>query len=212
MDATVTVVAVESVGPDTVAIEFESPADFDAAPGQFVKLTGTVDGDDVSRFYTLSSPDVEGIFEITVAVDPAEDGDFSRYLANLSPGETVAMTGPFGDSYYEGEPRVVVIAGGPGIGPAVGIGERALDDDNEVAIVYRDETPAHRERLDALEAAGATVIVTDGALDDLVEDVVTGLDGEQVYVYGFADFLEEATDALEATGIDSGNVKAENFG
>ncbi|MFT4882179.1 MAG: ferredoxin-NADP reductase, partial [Salinirussus sp.] len=33
------VAAVEEVGPDTVAIEFESPPDFAARPGQFVKLT-----------------------------------------------------------------------------------------------------------------------------------------------------------------------------
>jgi hypothetical protein len=37
-DAELAVASVESVGPDAVAIDFESPPDFDAQPGQFVKL------------------------------------------------------------------------------------------------------------------------------------------------------------------------------
>jgi len=37
-DVTVTVAAVRDVGPDAIAIDFESPAGFVAQPGQFVKL------------------------------------------------------------------------------------------------------------------------------------------------------------------------------
>ena len=215
MDATVTVAAVEEVGPDTVSITFESPAGFEARPGQFLKLTGVVDGEEYSRFYTLSSPDVESTFETTVAIDPEEGGPFSEHLASLSSGDELEIEGPFGSDYYEDEPRVVVLAGGPGIGPAVGIAERATADGNEVAIVYRDATPAHRDRLDALRERGATVhLLKDDAaeLAPSVADVVTGADGEQVFVYGFADFLEEATAALEAAGADRGAAKIENFG
>ena len=212
MEATVTVVASESVGPDTVAIEFESPDGFAARPGQFVKLTDTVDGEEISRFYTLSSPDVGGTFEVTVAVDTEADGEFSRYLAALEPGDSVEMAGAFGGDFYEGESRAVVIAGGPGIGPAVGIGERALADGSEVAIVYRDDAPAHRDRLDALRADGADVVVIDRDLADPVADAVTGTDDEQAFVYGFADFVEEATDALAAAGADPDAAKVESFG
>lgn len=214
MDATVTVTAVESVGPDTVAIRFETPTDFSAEPGQFVKLTGTVEGEEYSRFYTLSSPDTTATFETTIGIDPDEGGPFSVYLAALEPGDELEMSGPFGSDHYEDESRVVVLAGGPGVGPAVGIGERAIEDDNEAAIVYRDSEPAHDDRLDALAELGATIRVIDDD-EDLaahVDDLLTGADGEQVFVYGFADFVDEAEAAIEAASGDVDEAKVENFG
>ena len=146
MDGTeVEVKAVRNVGKGTVALEIESPPGFDARPGQFLQVAGTVDGETVTRHYTLSSPDADGTFDITVGVDP--EGDLSPWLAERAAGETVAVAGPFGHSYYEGESRVIVLAGGPGVGPAVGIGARALADGGDVTIVYRDDEPAHEERL-----------------------------------------------------------------
>lgn len=200
---------VRAVGPDTVALELETPPEFDARPGQFVQLSVEVDGEEYTRHYTLSSPDVAETFELTVGIDP--EGDLSPWLADLAGGDTVEVAGPFGRSFYEDESRVVVVAGGPGVGPAVGIGERAAADGNEVAIVYRDDEPAHEKRLSALAAGGADVfIVTDGGLADAIEAAVA--DNGQVFVYGFADFLDEANAALEAAGYDPDEAKSENFG
>ncbi|MFW5964923.1 MAG: FAD-dependent oxidoreductase [Natronomonas sp.] len=209
-----TVAAVHEVGRDAVAIDLETPSAFDAEPGQFVKLTATVDGEDESRFYTVSSPNTDGVFEFTISYDPEEGGAFSEYLLNLEAGDTVTITGPFGDDYYEGENRAVVLAGGPGIGPAVAIAERALSEGNEAAIVYRDDVPLHEDRLSNIANAGASVFVLseDESLTDAVADVLTNADGEQVFVYGFADFLEDATAAIEAAGGDPDAAKAENFG
>ena len=212
MAATVTVTAVKSVGSDTIALEFDSPDGFDAEPGQFVKLSATIDGEGYARFYTLSSPTVEDTFEVTVGIDDEEAGPFSKFLANLSEGDDVEMSGPYGSDHYEGESRVVVLAGGPGVGPAVAIAERALDDGNEAAVVYKDDDPAHDDRLTALEEAEATVVVTDGDITDAVADAVTGAEGEQVFVYGFATFVDEAMEAIEAAGGDVDGAKVENFG
>ncbi len=214
MDATVTVVAARDVGPGTVAIEFESPAEFDAEPGQFVKLSATIDGESYARFYTLSSPGVTETFEVTVGIDPAEAGPFSHHLESLAEGDEIDLSGPFGQSYYDGESRVVVLAGGPGIGPAVGIAEAAVADGNEAAVVYLDDAPAHEERLDTLADEGASVVVTDddAALTDAVADALTGDEGEQVFVYGFASFVDAAVEALEAAGGDADAAKVENFG
>ena len=212
MDATVTVTETVDVGSETVAIAFETPDGFEAAPGQFVKLSAEVDGESYARFYTLSSPDVEGTFEVTIEVDPEESGPFSEHLAALSAGDTIEMSGPFGSDYYEGEAHVVVLAGGPGIGPAVGIGERVLADGGEVAIVYQDDEPAHESRLSALQEAGASVTITDGEIADGVADALAGQADQQIFVYGFAPFVEEATAAVEAAGLDSEKLKVENFG
>ncbi|MEZ3117095.1 FAD-dependent oxidoreductase [Halobaculum sp. MBLA0147] len=214
MEFTTSVAGVERVGPETVALTLESPADFVAEPGQFVRFTAEIDGEEVSRFYTVSSPDTDETFETTVGLDGGDDEgpDFASYLANLEPGAELDAAGPFGDEFYEGEARAVVLAGGPGVGPAVAIGERALAEGNDVAIVYQDDAPAHEARLDALRERGAHVTVTDGPIGAVTADVVTEADGEQAFVYGFADFVAEAESALETAGIHRARIKTENFG
>jgi ferredoxin-NADP reductase len=212
MEATVTVTAVDSVGPDTLSIRLDAPPGFAAAPGQFVALEATVDGEDYRRFYTLSSPRVEGTFEVTVGVDDEAGGPFTDRLVALDPGDELGMSGPFGKNHYEGETRVVVLAGGPGVGAAVAVAERALDDGGEAAVVYRDDAPAHGARLDALRDRGASVVVTDGPVGAAVADAVTGAPDERVFVYGFQPFVDEALAALEGAGVDPDDAKVESFG
>jgi ferredoxin-NADP reductase len=209
-----TVAGVRDIGSDAVAIDVRAPTGFSALPGQFVKLSTTLDGESVGRFYTISSPDVAETFELTVSYDPEEGGDFSEYLLSLDAGDPITITGPFGESHYENESRVVVLAGGPGIGPAVGIAERALADGGSAAIVYRDDEPVHEDRLASLAAAGADVFVlTEAAgLTDAVSNALIHEPDEQVFIYGFSDFLADAEAALEAGGADVAEVKTENFG
>lgn len=214
MDTTATVSAVEEVGRDTYALRFHAPDGFAAEPGQFVKLGTEIDGEPVSRFYTLSSPTIDDTFEVTVGIDPEEGGEFSAFLADAAAGTEMTLSGPFGDQHYDGESRAVVIAGGPGVGPAVAIAERALDEGAEAAIVYRDDDIAHADRLAAIRDRGAAVHTpdADATLDDAVADVLTGADGETVFVYGFADLVADAEAVIEAAGGDADAAKVENFG
>jgi 3-phenylpropionate/trans-cinnamate dioxygenase ferredoxin reductase subunit len=212
-EADLTVAAVESVGTDTVAVEVESPPGFTAQPGQFVKLTfETADGPE-ARFYTVSSPDVEGTFEVTVEVDPGDD--VGGLLDGLSAGDSVRVSGPFGRNYYDGEDPAIVLAGGPGVGAAVAIAERALADGHEAVVVYRADDPVHAERIAALREAGVTVAVpdTDAALTAAVGSALAehGRDS-QLFVYGFAPFVDAATAAIEGAGGRTDAAKVENFG
>lgn len=210
MDETpVTVRGVTSVGPDTLAITFETPDAFEAEPGQFVQLIADVDGEEVARFYTLSSPHVEDTFEVTVAVDP--EGDFGPYLADLEAGDTVRVKGPFGDSHYRGEDEVVILAGGPGIGPAVAIAERALSEDGAAAIVYRADGLVHESRLSQLSAGGADIFVVDDAFGDAVSAALASVPGA-VFAFGFAEFVEQSKNSLVAAGFDIDEGSFESFG
>lgn len=203
-----TIVAVREVGPDTVAVDLESPAAFEARPGQFLKLSADVDGERVTRFYTLSSPDAEGVVEITIGIDP--EGSLGPWIADPDrEGDTVTVEGPYGGAHYEGEPASLVIAGGPGVGAAVGIGERAVAEGNEVTIVYRDDSPVHRDRLASLERAGATVVITGADIDEHVEKYLAD---QQVFVYGFQGFVTGALDVIEAGGGDPDAAKVESYG
>lgn len=204
--AEVRIDAVRTVGPDTIAIDLETPDGFNPRPGQFVKLTAFVEGDHVTRFYTLSSPGADETFELTISIDP--DGTLGPWLAEGT-GESVQIEGPYGNAAYEAEDASFVIAGGPGIGAAVGIGEAAVADDNDVTIVFGGAVPAHQDRLDDLEAAGVPVVLT----DDLETAVPAHFDTTaQPFVYGFQEFVTEALDAIEAAGGDVDEAKVENYG
>lgn len=208
-DEAVTLQSVTQAGPDTIAMTFESPPEFEAAPGQFIQLTARIDGEVVQRYFTLSSPRVTETFEITVTIDP--DGALGPWLADRKPGDTITMSGPFGNAFYEGEDRVVVLAAGPGIGPAIGIGERATDDGADVAIIHPGQTAVHRERLAELSAAGAQVFQPEDGLETATAEALE-IVGGQVFVYGFAPFVQSAVAAIEAAGGDPDAAKVESFG
>ncbi|MFB6195281.1 MAG: ferredoxin--NADP reductase [Haloplanus sp.] len=202
----VSVEAVESVGPRTVALELETPGGFDADPGQFILVRATVDGVEETGYYTISSPDAAGTMEITVEAPP--EGTLAPWLAERSPGDTVEIEGPFGDVRYTGDGPAVVLAEGPGIGPAVGIAERATRAGHDATIVFWGQSPPHRDRLDSLEADGATVSLVE-SLDEAA-DTLAAVEDATVYVFGFESFVRDAKTVAEAVGVD--DVRAESFG
>ncbi|MFC5970577.1 FAD-binding oxidoreductase [Halomarina salina] len=210
MDQTETsVTTVTSVGPDAVALELETPDGFVAQPGQFVRLGVEIDGDVESRFYTLSSPDTDETLEVTLTYDP--ESVVGARLADLSAGDTVTVAGPFGDAHYDGEAHALVLAGGPGVGAAVGIAERALAEDNDATVVYLDDEPLHEDRLSTLSGAGATVTLVSDA-DGLEAAVEEAAGDESVFVYGFDDFVGLASDALVENDFDVDAAAVESFG
>ena len=207
----VTVASVSEVGPGTVALELETPDEFDASPGQFVLLRAEPDDEVISRHYTLSSPSIDETFELTVGIDP--DGDLSPWLADLEGGETVHVEGPFGRISYDDGGDVVAVAGGPGVGPAVAIAEAARDTGHDAVVIYQDDEPAHEARLEALEDAGATVTVLDEDADEeLAAAVATHREEGQLYAFGFDDFVTFVADTIERDGGDPDEALIENFG
>lgn len=204
----VEIVEVVDVGPDTIAVTVSAPPEFDARPGQFVQVRATVDGEGVTRHYSVSSPRATETFEITVGVDPG--GTLSPWLAEAAPGDAIDVAGPFGRVYYEDEPRAVVLAAGPGIGPAVAVAERAIQEGNDAAVVFLTDVLVHVARLSGLALAGADVYVVG---DDRFKDAVGAVVGTgQPFVYGFQPFVAQAEAAITATGGDPSEAKIENFG
>ncbi|WP_251343610.1 ferredoxin--NADP reductase [Haloplanus halophilus] len=202
----VTVDAVETVGDRTVALELRTPEGFDAEPGQFILIRATVDGVEETGYYTISSPDTTGTMEVTVEYVP--EGTLAPWLAERRPGDTVAVEGPFGDVRYTGGGDAVVLAEGPGIGPAVGIAERARAAGHDASIVFWGQDPPHRDRLDALEADGASVVLVE-SLDEAADTLAAAGDAT-VYVFGFESFVRDAKTVAEAVGVD--DLRAESFG
>jgi ferredoxin-NADP reductase len=144
--------------------------------------------------------------EITVEYVP--EGTLAPWLAERAAGDEIEIEGPFGDVRYAGDGDAVVLAEGPGIGPAVGIAERARRESYETTIVFWGEDPPHRDRLDALEADGATVLVVESLRD--ASDVLGEAGDATVYVFGFESFVRDAKTVAEGVGAD--DIRAESFG
>lgn len=201
--------SVESVGPDAVAITIETPPDFDAAPGEFVSLS--LPEVDESRYYTISSPAIGESFEVTISIDP--EGTLAPTLADCAAGDAIDVGGPFGEASYDSERQPLVLAGGPGVGPAVAIAERALTEGADPEIVYRSNAPIHRDRLDDLAEQGVPVTILDAA-ETLRRPVADALasDPDVVFVYGFAPFVEDVRAAIAAAEDEPGDIRVESFG
>lgn len=197
----------EDVGNHTIAIEVETPNDFEAYPGQFVLVKGDIDGEEETGYYTISSPTVEETFEMTIAVDP--DGTLGPWLSERTLNEEITVEGPFGNVRYTGDSDAFVFAGGPGIGPAIGIAESAMNAGHDVTIVYGGNNPPHERRLNAIERDGATLVFSNdlkAAVDSLE------LSTAETYVFGFQSFVEDVKTALTEADVDLEDIEIESFG
>jgi cytochrome-b5 reductase len=156
-------VAIEQLSPDTAKYVFALPAE-DAELGtqtaSVLVVKATLDGKDVMRPYTPTSPEGQrGTFELIVKAYPT--GNVSKHFASLRVGDEVAMKGPFQKFKYESNTwrGVGMIAGGSGITPMFQLLQTILSnprDKTEVRLLYASRTPADiilRAELEALAAA-----------------------------------------------------------
>lgn len=204
-----TITDVQPVGEETIAVDVETRRPFEGQPGQFVLVRVSIDDGVETAHYTISSPEVTDRFELTVGID--SEGTLGPWLQSASPGDVIELEGPFGDTYFESEDRISILAQGPGIGPAVGVGEQAVRAGSDLAIYYLNETLPHAERLEALGEAGATVSHSTD-VEEFTDAVIDGLGEEQVYVFGFSWFIDAVEEVLEDTASPLPSPKIEDFG
>src|ERR1700682_6852556 len=100
--------------PDAVSLTFAIPNeladDYSFAPGQYLTLRTTMDGEEVRRSYSICSGPDDG--ELRIAVKKVDGGAFSNWAAdNLKAGDQLDVmtpTGRFGIAHAPGEARVYV--------------------------------------------------------------------------------------------------------
>jgi ring-1,2-phenylacetyl-CoA epoxidase subunit PaaE len=126
-ELTVKRVSPEAAG--SVAITFAIPADardaFSFQPGQFLTLRATIDGEDVRRNYSISSPRsrLSQAGELEIGIRPVEGGLFSNWAARAQ-GRRHARVMPPDGRFVIKKPRAihrVGFAAGSGITPILSI-------------------------------------------------------------------------------------------
>src|ERR1700704_7046029 len=113
----------------TFAIPQELTDDYRFAPGQYLTLRTTMDGEEVRRSYSICSGPDDG--ELRIAVKKVDGGAFSSWAADdLKCGDQLDVmtpTGRFGVSHAPDEARVYAgFAAGSGITPILSIVKGAL--------------------------------------------------------------------------------------
>jgi len=180
---------------DAVSIAFDVPdglgPDYRFAPGQYLTLRATIDGEDMRRSYSICSGPDDG--ELRIAVKRVEGGVFSDWVnRTLQPGDEIEVmtpTGRFGASGISGQPRIhVAFAAGSGITPVLSIlrGVLAREPDSRFFLFYGNRSTGEilfREALEELKDRCLGRLSVFHVLSQEEQDlpILTGrLDGDKV--------------------------------
>jgi ferredoxin-NADP reductase len=157
---------------------------FHFEPGQFVTLQLEIDGQPISRCYTISSPPTRPHL-IAITVKRVIGGPVSNWLHdNVTPGKKITVLAPLGQFILPGPPapKYLFLSGGSGITPVMSMTRTLFDlgTDTDVLFVHAARTPADiifRRELDAIAAVAPNIRIVHICESDYPSERWTGLRG-----------------------------------
>ena len=221
----------------TFAVPPPLAKDYTFAPGQYLTLRATIEGEDLRRSYSLCSGPGE---VLRVVVKQVEDGVFSAWVnQNLKPGDALDVmtpTGRFGlaDGFRDGRVHVA-FAAGSGITPILSIlrgvlsceptsrfflfyGSRSVED-----ILFRAELEELKDRhlgclslFYVLSREAQDVAVLNGRLDGdkarlLLRHVVAAASVDHAFICGPEGMIADLEAALKDMGLAPEQIHVERF-
>ncbi|MFB9147798.1 NO-inducible flavohemoprotein [Halomonas alkalicola] len=196
------------------------------APGQYIGVRLTLDGEPLYRHYSLSALPNGRTYRISVKREP--EGRASRHLHDaMALGDTLELLPPAGDlTLVEGDEPLLLASGGVGQTPMLPLAHQALAQGRRVVYLhaaldakhhaFRDEVAAlaeaHPERLQAVsvhergEAADHVGRVDRALLARLLPE------GARCYTVGPQGFMSAVDRALAELGVPAERRHHEHFG
>lgn len=239
-----TVAHVEPEAAGAVAIRLSVPADlrerFTFEPGQFLTLRAQIDGQDVRRNYSISSPRslLARSGELEVGIRPVEGGVFSNWAATqVQAGQSLEVMPPDGRFTVKKARAIhrVGFAAGSGITPILSIMASTLEEQpgSKFTLVYgnrrmssvmfnealQDLKDRYRDRLTLihiLSRQAQEVPLLEGRLDgDKVKAIVAALlpaaSMDEVFICGPEAMIESTEAALREVGVRPDRIYSERF-
>ena len=227
---------VQDVTHDVKTFLFESaPASlFQHEPGQFVTLQLEIDGQSVSRCYTISSPPTRPqLLAITVKRQPG--GLVSNWLHDtMAPGKRISADGPCGGFTLSHRPsaKYLFLSGGSGVTPVMSMTRTLYDlgSDADIVFVHSARTPSDiifRRELETIASTVPTVRVVHiceqdsprepwGGLrgflsQDMLPLLVADLAERIVFCCGPTPYMAAVRRMLVDAGFDMRNYHEESF-
>jgi ferredoxin-NADP reductase len=225
---------VRRVTHDVVEVTLEPTGgeSFAFAPGQYLTLRASIEGEPVERCYTISSPPTRPHL-LTITVKRVPYGPMSGWLHDrLAVGDRLWASGPMGGFSVREHPSssYLLLSGGSGITPTLSTLRTLADlaESTDVVVVHHARTPAdliERPELEALAAAhdgvrivwvvdqpdaswsGPTGLMSPAQLAELVPD----LGEREVFCCGPAGYMGAARTAFDTLGGEPGRWHEESF-
>ncbi|MDV7240575.1 MULTISPECIES: hybrid-cluster NAD(P)-dependent oxidoreductase [Rhodococcus] len=202
-------------------------------PGQYVTISVDIDGQRVSRCYTVSSPSTRP-YSVQLTIKREPDGVMSRWLHdNLKVGDRAELSGPAGEfstAFHPAE-RLLLLAGGVGITPMISILESIHDlaESVDVVLVHNSRAPefvAFAEELARINQDNPHVRVVQavshnpggswlgpvGRLDvGMLTEHVPDLREREVFICGPDSYMVAAETLLLGLGVPIDRIHQESF-
>jgi len=212
-------------------VEMPKNANIDFHPGQFF-MVSFVDGEiKTSRAYSIASSPLNKNY-IEIGLDKV--GPFTTKLFSMKEGDLLRFKGPYGKFYFNDEMKnnLVLIAGGTGITPIMGIIRycNAKKLSNKIKFIYSVRTPKDIIYKDELEKIknensnfehvititrpnsenwkGRIGRIDRGLLKQNIEDAEIDL----YYLCGPKEFVHSIIEALESLGAKKEQIKTDIWG
>ncbi|MDN5770248.1 MAG: FAD-binding oxidoreductase, partial [Microlunatus sp.] len=203
-------------------------------PGQYVTITVNLDGQEVNRCYTISSPPTRPD-RLTITVKRVPGGPVSNWLHDrLTVGDTVPVTGPLGRFTTDRHPasKYLFLSAGSGITPLMSMTRTIIDLDTEVDVIFvhNARTPddiIFRRELETIAADHPKVTVVAICEQDstsqewaghrgrlslpLLRDIAVDLPEREIFTCGPAPYMTAVRSMLDEAGADPARRHEETF-
>lgn len=214
--------------------EAEGNAVFRFRPGQFVTLQLEIDGEQISRCYTISSPPTRPD-TLAITVKRVPGGRVSNWLHdNVGRGTRISALAPLGAFTLPETPvaKYLFLSAGSGITPLMSMTRTLFDlgSDADVVFVHSARTPADiifRRELEAMAAVMPRIRVVHICEDDspserwsglrgrispaVLQAIAPDLDERVTFTCGPAPYMSAVRGILGECGYDMRNYHEESF-
>jgi ring-1,2-phenylacetyl-CoA epoxidase subunit PaaE len=233
------IAAVDQLTPNAVALTFNIPENLTNAfafkAGQYITIKHEMDGKELRRAYSISSPPSSG--KLTVGIKKVENGTFSVFAnEHIKVGDTFEIMPPEGRFIFEDDSpkNIAAFAAGSGITPIMSIAQTVLESnpENVFVLVFGNQSPEETMYFKEIQAIkeqyGDRFFVQyvysrstekDALFGRIEKSTVnfvlknkfkeTAFDG--FYLCGPEDMIHLVTDTLKDNGVDEGEIHFELF-
>ena len=239
--------SVKRVHPEaagSVAITFDIPPAqreaFAFEPGQFLTVRAQVNGQDVRRNYSISSPRSRFLRsgELEIGIRPVEGGLFSNWAATaVKAGDVLSVMPPDGRFTVKKARAIhrVGFAAGSGITPILSIAATTLEEqpESKFTLVYgnrrmgsvmfnealqdlKDRYPNRFTMVHVLSRQAQEVDLLQGRIDkqkvlDIVAALLPAKSMDEVFICGPEAMIEATEQGLLEAGVPAGRIYTERF-
>jgi len=194
-------------------------------PGQFIFISFKDSRTKLSREwhpFSISSGDKDGFLEVSVK----GLGDYTNFLANISPGSSATLEGAYGRFSYRNYKNLnqVWVAGGIGITPFLSMAKSLPEDGYSIDLFYSVKTKSELIDWESLYGAAITknghfrVIpyVGDQYKErlgvDLIQKISGDLSKKDIFICGPPPMMSSLKKQLKAKGVPAARIHSEEFG